>query len=284
MAQKILEDTFWLNQEFSIASHIFYGNEKFMLHAHTFYEFFMIIEGELIHTVNGQTSVLHRRSLCFLYPDDEHGLQNSVKGDKVHILNCTFSKRFLADTKHFLQYDIAALPERWPNMIQNIAPALWEVLINKVTTLQFQNYIFSSHEQRALFRGTLNDVLLLLAGKVHSKGTEIPGWLIKSREQMQLEENYLVGLKRFIQLSGKTQEHLTRTLKKYYNETPTAYINQLRTCKAAQELLYARKDIWDIMCDCGFNNYAYFLKCFNKNFGMTPRQYIKANRRVFRLK
>ena len=226
---------------------------------------------------------MQRRALCFLYPDDEHSLRNSVKSDKAYIVNCTFSERFLKDTENFLRHDLGTLPERWPGIIQSIDSALWQVLVNKAAVLQFQNHKFSPYEQRAFFRGMLSDVLLLLAGREDSILTEVPGWLVKAREQMQLEHNFLAGLKRFVQLSGKTQEHLTRSLKKYYHESPTAYINQLRTRKAAQELLYTRKDIWDIMSDCGFNNYAYFLKCFNKNFGMTPRQYIKVNRRVFTL-
>ncbi|MDD5599477.1 MAG: helix-turn-helix domain-containing protein [Victivallaceae bacterium] len=283
MARTILNDLFWQGQDFSVASNIFYGHENFILHAHTYYEFFLVVEGELIHTLNGQTSALQRRSLCFLYPDDEHGLRNSAKGDKVHIVNCTFSEGFLKDTENFLRHDLGTLPENWPNGLQGINSALWLALTNKAAVLQFQNHKFSPLEQRALFRGMLGDVLLLLAKREYPVLTEIPGWLIKAREQMQLEENFLAGLKRFVRLSGRTQEHLTRSLRKYYNETPTAYINQLRVRKAAQELLYTRKDIWNIMSDCGFNNYSYFLKCFNRNFGMTPRQYIKVNRRVFTL-
>ncbi|MFA6714006.1 MAG: helix-turn-helix domain-containing protein [Victivallales bacterium] len=281
MARTVLNNLFWRGQDFSVASNIFYGNENFMLHAHTYYEFFMVVEGELIHTLNGQASALSRRSLCFLYPDDEHGLRNSVKGDKVHIINCTFSERFLKDTENFLRHDLGALPARWPNSIRGVSSALWPALTNKAAVLQFQKNKFCLPEQRALFRGMLSDILLLLAKREYSMPAEIPGWLVKAHEQMQLEDNFLAGLKRFVKLSGKTQEHLTRSLKKYYNETPTAYINQLRIHKAAQELLYTRKDIWNIMSDCGFNNYAYFLKCFNRNFGMTPRQYMKVNRRVF---
>ncbi|MDD5697697.1 MAG: helix-turn-helix domain-containing protein [Victivallaceae bacterium] len=263
-----------------MTSNIFYGNESFRLHAHSYYEFFLVVEGELIHTRNGQSSALDRRTLCFFYPEDEHALRNSAKSDKVHIINCTFSGSFLAVSESWLKNDLKVLPEHWPGIVRSITPALWQVLVNKAVTLQFQSRKSSLSEQRARFRGLLNDVLLLLSSAEGMRDPEIPGWLMKSREQMQLEENYLAGLKRFIQLSGKTQEHFTRSFRKYYHETPTAYINQLRTRKAAQELLYTRKDIWDIMDDCGFNNYAYFLKCFNRNFGMTPRQYLTVNRRV----
>ena len=51
MAQTILSDTFWREQEFSIASNIFYAKEYFMPHTHTYYEFFLVLEGELIHTL-----------------------------------------------------------------------------------------------------------------------------------------------------------------------------------------------------------------------------------------
>ncbi|MBN2640205.1 MAG: helix-turn-helix domain-containing protein, partial [Victivallales bacterium] len=92
------------------------------------------------------------------------------------------------------------------------------------------------------------------------------------------------GLKRFIELAGRTQEHLTRSMKKYYDESPTAFINQLRVRKAARLLLSSQQEIWEIMYECGFNSHAYFLKCFRKSFGMSPRQYIKVNRRVFNIR
>ena len=38
------------------------------------------------------------------------------------------------------------------------------------------------------------------------------------------------------------------------------------------------------MYDCGFNSYAYFLKCFKQHFGMSPRQYVQINRRAFSMK
>ena len=281
---EIITENFWSGQEFSVGSNIFFGNENFTMHKHTFFEFMLIIEGELVQVLNNEEIRLERRSLCFIYPDDVHSLKNSPKNDKVHIVNCTFSRKFLKDTENNLHLDFDKLPARWPSLVQRINPALWQAMTGKLMMLQFEGKKYSKSEQRLLFRGVLSDVLLLLASQGEKAGQqEVPAWLVKAREQMRKDENFSAGLKTFVELAGRTQEHLTRTHKKFYKETPTAYINRLRTYKAAQELLYTRKDIWDIMYECGFNNYAYFLKCFRNNFGMSPRQYIKINRRIFTL-
>ena len=282
--KRIEQNQFWQDLPFSVSSSIFYQKEKFISHTHTYYEFFLVSEGELAQTKNEVTSQLPRRSLCLLYPDDEHELRNSQKSDHVQIINCTFSEDFFKETVGIIKKDLKKIPKSWSKTLVNIPSKNWNGLLQKANTLQFEGHTYSVPAKQALFRSFLLDVLFLLAEPEKSMATEVPAWLVKAREQMELEENFIPGLASFIKLSERTQEHLTRSMKKHYQETPTSFINQLRCKKAAQQLLYSRKDTWSIMEDCGFRNYPYFLKCFRKSFGLSPKQYIKVNRRAFTLK
>ena len=275
-------EQFWNGQPFSVSGNIFYGREKFLSHIHPFYEFFLVAEGTLLHRKNGQESRLPRRSLCFLYPDDEHELENTPQSEKVHIVNCTFSTAFFRETEEFIMRDLPEKNVGWSKTLMNIPSRNWQGLLEKTNMLQFHGNNYSVGAQRALFRSLLLDVMFLLAEPERIMSPQAPEWLAAACEKMQKPEHFIVGLPRFIELSGKSQEHLTRCMHQYYGETPTTFINMLRIRQAAQELLHSRKDIWRIMADCGFSNYSYFLKCFRKNFSMTPKQYLQLNRRTFR--
>jgi len=293
--KRIENNQFWAELPFSVFSSIFYPQQKFLSHTHTYYEFFLVAEGELAQTKNGEISQLARRSLCLLYPNDEHELRNALaesnrrlgqaqKKDPVQIINCTFSEEFFKETVEIIKKDLKKAPKSWSKTLVNIPSKIWEGLIQKANALQFERHTYSVPAKQALFRSLLLDILFLLAEPEKSMATEVPAWLVKAREQMETEENFISGLASFIKLSCRTQEHLTRSMKKHYQETPTAFINQLRCKKAAQLLLYSRKETWAIMEECGFRNYPYFLKCFRKSFGLSPKQYVKLNRKAFTLK
>lgn len=283
MKNKIEPANFWENLPFSILSNSFYNNIKYMPHTHKYYEFFLVVEGELIQNKNGEVAYLPRRSLCFLNPEDMHELRKSHKSDHVQIINCTFSEKFFHETIDILKMDFSKTPTNLSKTLVNIPSQIMQGLIHKANSLQFERNTFSPDAQQSYFRSLLYDVMFLLAKPEKSMNYEIPSWLVKAREQMEMEKNFISGLQQFIKLSGKTQEHLNRSIKKYYKETPTAFINQLRCKKAAKLLLYSQKDTWTIMFECGFRNYPYFLKCFRKSFAMSPKQYIKINRQALTL-
>ena len=90
---------------------------------------------------------------------------------------------------------------------------------------------------------------------------------------MKKTENLTIGLPRFIELSGKTQEHLGRCMKKYLSLSPSEFINDLRLEQAAKELRSTQKTVFDIMLDCGFQNASYFNKRFKEKFHLTPTKY-----------
>lgn len=57
---------------------------------------------------------------------------------------------------------------------------------------------------------------------------QIPFWLMDSYKQIQKPENFVKGIDRMIELSGKSPEHLSRSLKKYYNISPSQLISNLK--------------------------------------------------------
>jgi len=275
---------FWDKHDFGIYFNRFHGGDKYPEHRHAFYEFFMVEEGTLVHRKNGLNETLSRRSLCLNYPDDQHELANSRTHEHVTLANCTFSQRILNSMEAMVTGSGLEVPAGgWSKTLQNIPPAIWQTLDNKVHRLFFQRGSMSAATTEALFKSLLLDVLILLAEPEKGMTSAPPEWLIRLREKMQKEENFIAGLPRMVELSRHSQEHLTRTMHRFYGETPTEFINRLRIGKAAEMLLQSRMNMLGIMEECGFNNYAWFLRCFRRNFNMSPQQYQNLNRQPLKI-
>ena len=56
----------------------------------------------------------------------------------------------------------------------------------------------------------------------------VPEWLILTLEKTRSEMRFAEGISGMIELSGKTREHLARSLQKYFGKSPSEFINELR--------------------------------------------------------
>ena len=66
-------------------------------------------------------------------------------------------------------------------------------------------------------------------------------------------------------------------MKKYYQITPTEYLNRIKLERAAELLETTSDSVLDIMFECGFNNVSYFNQLFKKAYGTTPGGYRRLN-------
>ncbi|MBR2883204.1 MAG: helix-turn-helix transcriptional regulator, partial [Clostridia bacterium] len=98
---------------------------------------------------------------------------------------------------------------------------------------------------------------------------------IKTVEQMEKKENFSIGISRMVELSEKSIEHLSRSMRKYYGCSPTEHINALRIDYMSSMLAYSTLPIIDIWMDVGFESAGYAYKLFKQRYGVTPQQYRK---------
>ncbi len=73
--------------------------------------------------------------------------------------------------------------------------------------------------------------------------------------------------------TGMHSKQLYRLIKKYVGTTPIDYIRQLRMRKAAMLLEQGKFTVSEVMYMVGFSSSSYFSKCFQSQFGCSPRQY-----------
>lgn len=75
-------------------------------------------------------------------------------------------------------------------------------------------------------------------------------------------------------VSSVGSKQLYRKLKQLTGMSPVEYIRSIRLKKAAMLLSQNKFTISEVMYMVGFSNHSYFAKCFQQEFGKTPRQFI----------
>lgn len=68
-------------------------------------------------------------------------------------------------------------------------------------------------------------------------------------------------------------KQLYRKIKQLTGMTPVDYIKSIRMKKAAMLLKQQKFTVAEVMYMVGFSNHSYFSKCFQQEFGLTPKQY-----------
>jgi len=77
---------------------------------------------------------------------------------------------------------------------------------------------------------------------------------------------------------GMSRANLYRKLQAILNDTPVNFIKKIRLKRAEQLLKKNELYLSEIAYMTGFNNQKYFSKCFNKEYGISPTEYIKQHK------
>lgn len=77
------------------------------------------------------------------------------------------------------------------------------------------------------------------------------------------------------EVMGMGGKQLYRKLKAIVGKSPVEYIREMRMRKAAMMLKEGKFSVSEVMYSVGFSNSSYFSKCFSKEYGMTPTEFMK---------
>ena len=248
--------------------------EYFRPHNHNYYELFMVVKGKVCHIINGEEQFLSEGHLLFIRDFDLHDYR-SGDGNYFEFLNLAFSKETFALLLNFLGsgYPIKSLLDAAFPPIVSLSPREKEMLVYDFIEL-------SQHSDPDYIRFKARSLLTHIFSEFFYSYIEpqsnIPEWLETTCEKMKHPQNFIAGVDRMFQLSGKTREHVARSLKQYYQTTPTDFVNSLRLEHAAKLLLMSNLQATDICYECGFENLSWFYKSFARKFGMTPAGYRKS--------
>lgn len=111
----------------------------------------------------------------------------------------------------------------------------------------------------------------------------------KEIEAVSYDEKFLLNITQIIEdhisdsnlnvnalsgLSGVNNKQIYRKVKQLTGMTPVDYIKTIRMKKAAMLLSQKKFTVAEVMYMVGYSNHSYFSKCFQTEFGKTPRQFM----------
>lgn len=249
------------------------------LQSHTFYTFTLPLSQGVIQHINGNKQELQEDMLFLIRPKDTQKLEYKGKADLPYI-SLAINAEVLEALFLFLGPDGGKLRQR---ILEGDMPPvciLAEAERERVR-LGMRRFCTEDEESRKalkLFLRFFVAELLSLFTKWRNQPAEstVPLWLERACAEMREHKNFAEGLTRMIELSGKSREHLSRSMKKYKQTTVSAYINTLRLEYAAGRLLNSNIQIIDLCFESGFTSLDYFGKQFRQKYGLSPKEFRNA--------
>ena len=83
---------------------------------------------------------------------------------------------------------------------------------------------------------------------------------------------YDLSLSALARLSGRSLSTFKRDFKKYFGTTPAKWLLQKRLSHSKGLILNSNLNVSDISYESGFKNTSHFIRCFKKEYGITPAQ------------
>lgn len=286
MIEKLLKENVHITRKrpFIIQDTTFFAGESFYLHSHDFFEFFLIYDGNMQHSFKGENLTMVPRDLFLICPDDHHTLKTAPDSDKVSFYNVCFTSELMSDVLGFVSSCFKFDSD------SEISDRLARLNIQEYNDLKSRIELQREYGMTGTFTdlhksrcySMLMDVMTLIEESRIRTRPVPPEWLVRARDKMRQKVHLAAGIEAFINLSGRSREHLSRSMKKYYNETPQEYINRLKVQDAAKLLCSTRMSIDEVMFESGFRNLSYFRRCFSKIFSITPGRYRRQALNIFK--
>lgn len=274
MKSKVLSSKYHVDGENGfLCRYVRSDTEYFVTHSHDYFEIFMVVKGPVCHIINSRQQILNEGSLLFIRDFDIHQYEHANDG-YFEFLNLALSRELLFSVFNYLGSDFPA--DKFLNA--EIPPMVILPLKEKERLFFALTEIDQNHNKpaaRLKIRHILTDLFVRCFLEYTDKSVYIPPWLEITYEKMKNPKNFIAGVNRMYEISGKTREHLTRSLKIYYNITPTEFVNDLKLEYCANLLLTSNLPIVDVCYNCGFDNLSWFYKIFREKYGDTPSKYRK---------
>ncbi len=245
------------------------------LHTHDFFEMMYVLEGSGTHAINDRALPLAAGDLVFVRPRDCHAI--AVRpGSNLLFVNIAFPADAWAAFCALagLTHDAFSAQSRTPAPTVRVLAERRDECARAFHRALRAFQEAPSRLELCRFWALTVPILLRPVELVEDDAdAALPTWLRTACWAMRDECNLRLGLVRFVELSGVSSAHLSRTLKASCNQTPTAFINDLRVKRAALLLRTTTQEIIEIAAACGFANLSYFYRLFGRRFGTSPRAF-----------
>ncbi|MDR1252366.1 MAG: AraC family transcriptional regulator [Treponema sp.] len=258
------------------ASYITSKTQLRVCHCHDYYEIFLVDQGNAEHRVNGSVQEVSAGFLCFVRPPDTHYYE--AMSDNFRIINIIINGELISALFSFLGGSFERDRFLSPSLPPFVQLDFFELtdLIRELEQLIVYKKIMKTSSDTA-YRISIFNIMTRYfpINRLDKSSAQIPQWLRWLSLEMLKKENFKKGLPALYILSGKSQEHLARSCRKYLNKTPSKLVNDIRLEYGAKLLTTTAIPIIEISGECGFESLSYFYHRFKEHYGRSPHEFRK---------
>lgn len=275
---KLYSTSFLSHPDWGPASYIVNKTQLKVCHNHDYYEIFLVDRGAGEHRINGCIQSVSEGFLCFVRPQDTHYYDALSSGFR--IINIIVPKTVIAALFDFLGTSFEKERLLSPALPPWVRLDLSELagLIHELEQLILHKKIMKTSSDVA-YRLTVFNIITkyFCINRLDKNSGQIPQWLRWLSLEMLKSENFKKGLPALYRLSGKSQEHLARSCKKYLHKTPSRLVNDIRLEHSAKLLITTDIPVIEIAEECGFESLSYYYHRFREHYNLTPREFRKTH-------
>lgn len=284
-------DDIWSDAPFHHTSAFIHKNYRIGMHTHSFYEVNVVLAGQGIHCIEGQSIFCACGDVYVIPPRVRHGydaVDASTGPDVFHLLlHNQFMTRFandLAATEGFrLLFEIE--PELRAHLAENLF-----LRLNESEYLEIEPFINTlsnmKDETSEGARVMRNGLALFLIAKFcriyasrrpqrTTKNDPKTYHIMKSIEWMQENLFERITAEDMLERTNLSRATYFRLFKEMFDTTPGEYLLRYRLRRAKELLLGTRETVTSIALSCGFFDSSHFIRCFCRAEGISPSEYRK---------
>lgn len=252
---------------FHIARHRIPPGQARHVHRHDFPELFWVEHGTGRHRIAAADHSLSPGDLWFIRAEDEHDLGGALGG--LTIINLALAPAIADD----LVGRYGAVADLWTGGPEERRRRLGPAALRRIGALidGLTQAYGGSRERLALDRFLIELIEVLATADDGSTG---PEWLRSAVATLAADPRLLgEGPMALQALSGRSREHVARTVRRHLGRSPRELLLGLRLERSAQALRMGDDAILAVALDAGFANLSYFYRRFRARFGCTPKAY-----------
>ena len=268
-----------------------YDNHIIDWHWHPELEFAVVLSGKVTCYLNDTCFQLKKGEGIFINSNTMHMEAPSDDSEKAFMTTVCFLPDFIGDCGGELIYKKYVRPIVGDGSLKGMtlsSDVEWQGKILKIIT-----DIFEASEKREWgFELKLHNMLsglwyLLVTniGKNQENSETISNKTdaneLRLKEMLSfIHENYQreLSVEEIARSANISKSECFRCFKAVIDKKPIAYLNEYRLWQAANLLVNTATQITEICFSCGFNHISYFGKIFRNYYGMSPKEFRKANK------
>ena len=243
------------------------------LHDHDFYELIWVQNGQVRHHLPDGKHDLSEGDVLFIRPRDRHALQG--RGSDVLVVSVTLhpdlidglTTRFSTLKGHWF----------WSNDLKpiHLRRDSWQMADLNHAALRLDR----SERDALAAEAFLLPLLSSLREEHINLPAAAPAWLAQACAAAADPRVFRDGAAGFARVAGRAHPHVSRTARRFLNQSPSDYINTRRMDYAARQLSGTGDTLTEIAADCGIPNLSHFHKLFRAQHGLTPAQYRRTHQK-----